>query len=157
MNVTPDLVDAFKQTYLSRGLPDEEVASIVALAEVKNFLAQEVVIHRGDPPTSVFVVLAGRVDLMTGDQDKLAAVGPGNMLGEAALLSNHPSDFDAVCEGFTKVAEIHVDKLRALMNSNRNLGFMVLANIGNLLCNRLHSASVVMHHLHETDAWEGSY
>lgn len=157
MEVTPDLMETFKRTYLTNGLHEEQVAKIVDLAQVQIYLAQEVILKRGDPPQHLYVILAGRVDLLTGDQDKLAQLGPGNLIGEVAVLSNHPSDFDAVCEGITRVAHISIAQLRALMNEDRNLGFMVLANIGALLCNRLHSASAVMHHLHESDAWEGSY
>lgn len=146
-----------KQTYLTNGLSDEEVAMIAALAKEKNFVAGEIIIHRGDPPNALYVVLQGRVELVTDDLDKLGDVGPGNLLGEASLLSRFPSDFDAVCSGLTKVAEIHIDELRHLLNQHRNMGFMVLANIGSLLCQRLHAASIVMHHLHEHDAWEGSY
>lgn len=146
-----------KQTYLANGLTDEEVAKLAALAVERNYVAGDIIIHRGDPPKELYVVLHGRVDLVTNDLDKLADVGPGGLLGEAALLSRFPSDFDAICSGLTKVAQIHIEDLRHLLNENRNMGFMVLANIGSLLCQRLHNASVVMHHLHEQDAWEGSY
>ncbi len=84
-------------------------------------------------------------------------VGPGNVLGEVGVLSDLPSDIHAVCAGFTKAAEIPIHPLRELLAHNRHLGFMVLANIAAVLCQRLHAASVVMHHLHEHDAWDGSY
>lgn len=152
-----DWVATFKKTYLVAGLGESEIAKIAELAEVKNFLAGEFVIRRGDAPKSLWVVLAGRVDLITEDGDTIAKAAPGNLLGEVGVLDYHPSLVDGVCEGFSTLAEIPLDRLRALLNQDRTTGFMVLANIGAVMCQRLREAEEVIHHLHQHDAWDGSY
>ncbi len=66
---------------------------------MKRFPKKAVLFREGDPGTEMFVIGAGRVEIKKriGGVDKtVAVVGPGDMLGELALLNGKPRTATAV-------------------------------------------------------------
>ena len=75
---------------LFRGLPQEEVRRLVAVAQRRRFSRNEVVFHRGDPADTLHLILRGhfaaRLDTELGDMVTVSVHGPGDAFGELALL-----------------------------------------------------------------------
>ena len=73
------------------GLPEESVRRILADARRRRFAKREVIFHEGDPAASVHLVARGRVAVRVstrlGDVAMLDLLGPGELLGEMALLA----------------------------------------------------------------------
>jgi CRP-like cAMP-binding protein len=76
---------------LTTGVPDEEVARLIAVARRRRFARHEVVFHRDDPADSLHLVVKGRfaVRIMTplGETVTVAVRGPGDSFGEMALVA----------------------------------------------------------------------
>ena len=76
---------------LFAGLPDESVRRILSDARRRRFARREVLFHEGDPAASMHLVARGRVAVRVstplGDVAMLDLLGPGDILGEMALLS----------------------------------------------------------------------
>jgi len=74
------------------GLPEEEVQRVLSMARRRRFGRQEVVFHRGDPADTLHLIAKGRfaVRVVTplGDTAVFAVLGPGEIFGELALLSD---------------------------------------------------------------------
>ncbi|HVL38396.1 MAG TPA: cyclic nucleotide-binding domain-containing protein [Fimbriimonadaceae bacterium] len=158
MSVALDL-SVFKQNYLVSGLSDEQVGQIAALATVETFLAGETVTRIGEDNADLYVILDGRVNVLTADGDKLGEAGPGSVLGEIGLIDARPRTANTVTVGLTRAARLPARELRSLMNGNRDLGFVVLANLARVLCGRLRMANARLDELIDktTDAWEHAY
>jgi CRP-like cAMP-binding protein len=77
---------------LLEGLADEEVRRVLSLARRRRFARNEVVFHRGDPADTIQLIAKGRfaVRIVTplGDTAILAVLGPGELFGELALVSD---------------------------------------------------------------------
>jgi len=75
---------------LFRGLPQDEVKRLVAIAHRRRFARNEVVFHRGDPADTLHLILRGRfaarLDSELGDAITVSVHGPGDAFGELALL-----------------------------------------------------------------------
>jgi len=75
------------------------------------FSPGEVVFHEGDPPTSAYLVEAGKVEILT-QQDGiplvLSILGPGDLLGEMAVIDDAPRT--ATARALTEVRLIEVDR-----------------------------------------------
>jgi CRP/FNR family cyclic AMP-dependent transcriptional regulator len=75
---------------LFRGLPQEELRHLVAIARRRRFARREVVFHRGDPADTLHLILKGRfaarLDTELGDTLTVSVHGPGDAFGELALL-----------------------------------------------------------------------
>lgn len=77
---------------LLEGLPEEEVRRVLSMARRRRFARNEVVFHRGDPADGVDLIAKGRfaVRIVTplGDTAILSILGPGELFGEIALVSD---------------------------------------------------------------------
>ncbi len=149
-------LEIFKKNYLVVGLKDDAIKEIADLAEVKVYLPNELLIKMGEKSNDLFVILNGRVKVITSTGDSLADVGPGSVLGEVSLLDDQPRSADVICIGTVSVAKIPARELRNLMNDKREMGFVVMVNLGRVLCARLRAASSRIDHLVNQDTWRGS-
>jgi CRP/FNR family cyclic AMP-dependent transcriptional regulator len=156
--MTPELTEIFKENYLVCGLEPEAVVQVADMAEVERKLARETLIKINEKSSDLYIILAGRVVIMTGDGDKLAEVGPGSVLGEMALIDNRPRSAEVICTGLTTVARIPAQSLRKFMWQNKDIGFVILANLARVLSGRLRQADAKIDELMGApdDFWKDS-
>lgn len=76
---------------LLKGLPEQETRRLLAGARRRRFAKGEVLFHEGDPAATLHLVAKGRVAVrmttILGDVVTVNLLGPGDSLGELALLS----------------------------------------------------------------------
>lgn len=150
--------EVFRNNYLVHGLPEETINEIMALAVIDGKIAGEALIDKGQKGSDLFVILEGRVNVYTEKGDKLAESGPGSVLGEVALVDNGPRSATAVCVGKVRYARLPAEALRRYMSSNRDAGFVMLANLSRVLSMRLRNTAVVMEDLkaQKADPWKNA-
>lgn len=150
--------EAFKKNYLVAGLPDQAIEEISQFAKYEVLVAGESLITKGARSSDLYIILEGNVDVYTRHGDKLASAGPGSVLGEIALVDDHPRSADAVCTSLVKVARFPAPELRKYMASKRDVGFILLANLARVLSMRLRNSDIVMEELRgkTMDPWMGS-
>lgn len=119
-------------------------------------LARETLIRINEKSSDLFVVLDGKVQVLTQDGDVLAEPGPGSVLGEMSLIDDRPRSAEVVCLSLVKVARIPAKLLRSYMNSKRDVGFVILANLARVLSGRLRIADMKIDTLQDGDAWKNS-
>ncbi len=76
---------------LFSSLSPQELAALDARLQKRRVPAGEIFVRQGEPPSSLFIVAEGSVELfvMEGGQEKVAGVlGPGEHFGEYALFAN---------------------------------------------------------------------
>ena len=87
-------VDILSQSFVLRGLPRQELEQLAAMMQHRVYRRGEVVLHQGDPGQTLHVVCAGRLKVVvsseSGDEAVLAVVGPGDLVGDLALLDGGP-------------------------------------------------------------------
>lgn len=85
---------ALRRITLFAGLSDAALIALAARARVRRYRKGEVLFHRDDPGTSLFLVESGRVKISTFSSEGKEAVftvhGPGEAFGELALLDGAP-------------------------------------------------------------------
>ena len=151
-------LETFKKNYLVVGLSDDHVNQIASLATLKRCTAQERLVRAGELNSDLYVVLNGRLVVLTPDGDKLSEVGPGSVIGEIALIDARPRTADVVCVGLVDLAVIPAPALRQAMNSNREWGFTVLANLSRVMAGRLRQANQKIDELYDktSDTWDNA-
>jgi CRP/FNR family cyclic AMP-dependent transcriptional regulator len=155
-----EFLEVFKKNYLVSGLADDAVQEIASLAEYKVHLPQEDIIVQGSTTSDLIVILDGRVNVVSDGGEKLAEVGPGSVLGEISLLDNQPRSAHAVAIGRVQAAHIPAKELRRLLGAKRDVGFVVLANLCQVLCHRLRQTDVKLDDVAEksaaSDPWKNA-
>ena len=78
----------------------EELNRLVSFMRVERYPARRVLVRKGDPGTSMMVVLEGRVQICTrseeGREFVVNIINPGEVFGEIALLDGSDRTADAI-------------------------------------------------------------
>jgi CRP/FNR family transcriptional regulator/CRP/FNR family cyclic AMP-dependent transcriptional regulator len=79
---------------LLRALPREELGPLLALTRRRRYRRGDVLFHQGDPGHGLYLVIAGHLKVVllreTGEELILSILGPGDVVGEMALLDSAP-------------------------------------------------------------------
>ena len=69
------------------GCPDEELDAVARVASEREFAAGETLMSEGDFGHALFLIESGSADVLV-HEDKVREVGPGDVLGEVAVLAS---------------------------------------------------------------------
>src|SRR5574341_1029029 len=90
----PQLRSSFTDAHLFQGLADEDLADIQARLKLHTFERGDDLLHSGKESPGLFVVRAGAVSAFvtadSGIEREVATLGPGECVGEMALLTGEP-------------------------------------------------------------------
>lgn len=79
---------------LFSGLSPKEIDAIVPVAQRKELGRKEELFHKGDEGTQVYIVISGKLKALTtseaGDDVVFSILGPGEVIGEVALMGGTP-------------------------------------------------------------------
>jgi CRP/FNR family transcriptional regulator/CRP/FNR family cyclic AMP-dependent transcriptional regulator len=94
--MTPEQLNlaSLRQITLFASLTDQALSNLAARVRLRTYRRGEVLFHKDDPGTSLFLVKAGRVKISVFSSEGKEAVftvhGPGDVFGELALLDGAP-------------------------------------------------------------------
>jgi CRP/FNR family transcriptional regulator, cyclic AMP receptor protein len=96
----PSETTYLKQVPLFIGLADEDIDELMAVAKRRTFRSGEVIFHRDDPGTVLYVIKEGKVKISLisaeGQEISLVVFGKGECFGEFAILDGLPRSADAI-------------------------------------------------------------
>lgn len=72
-------------------LDDDTLSDLTLLLELRTIPFGKVVIRKGDPGSSLYIVLRGQVAVIGDDGARIAEMGEGKIFGEMSLLSGEPA------------------------------------------------------------------
>ncbi len=117
------------------GVPEAEVQQLLSIARRRTFRPGEVVFHVDDPADTLHLIVSGRfavrIQTAVGDIAILAILGPGEIVGELALVgeeSRRAATVESLEAGETR--SIHrpdFDRLRAAHPSVSDVVTAILA------------------------------
>jgi CRP-like cAMP-binding protein len=111
-------------------LDPAEIERVRRFAEPRHYAPGEALFRTGESGHGLFVVLAGKVDLIRqdemGDRKRYLSFGPGGVIGEMAQLAGRPVLVDGFAQGPVDVLAIPPDRLRALLIAEAELGERVM-------------------------------
>lgn len=147
MDVRPvarDTEDPARNTgqILRQALSTEDWTRLVSRGRPLSFTKGETIIARGSPGDCMYLIEQGRVEisLMLADGNKavLNQMGPGELLGELALLDGGPRSADAIAaSGEVQLIAIGRSHVFAILENSSG----VLAALISELCARVRNAS----------------
>jgi thioredoxin reductase (NADPH) len=111
-------------------LDPPEVERVRRFGNVRSFAAGESLWTVGQVAPGLMVVLAGKIAVTErsqfGNSKPIVVHGPGNFLGELALLSGRPALVDAIAQEPAEALIIPSERLRALMIAEAELGERIM-------------------------------
>jgi thioredoxin reductase (NADPH) len=107
-----------------------DIERVRRFGNVRSFAAGDSLWTVGQVAPGLMVVLAGTVAVIEHDQfgnhNQIGVHGPGNFLGELALLSGRPALVDAIAQEPLEALVIPSERLRALMVAEAELGERIM-------------------------------
>nr|BAH90400.1 Crp/Fnr family transcriptional regulator [uncultured bacterium] len=83
-----------KNVPLFADLPAQELTELETRLTLRRYRRRTVLIEKGDPPTSMYIIVEGRVRVYIADENQkevtLNTQGPGEYFGELAILMDSP-------------------------------------------------------------------
>lgn len=113
---------ALRAVELFKALSDDQIANLTVRGRVLRFGRGEIVIRRGDPGDSFFVILSGEASVRLAREDGEEFVANklrfGDFFGELSLLTGAPRGATVVAETDVRVIEINKAAIGPVLESN---------------------------------------
>ena len=128
------VLTAFKQVDLFRGLTDEQLLHIEALATREAHTANSLIVNQGDAADKVYIIAAGQVEVSyrtsSGEDISVLFLGEGQVFGEMTLVDDgrRSASVIALADG-TVVYSIDNTVLGTLCAENTGIGYIIMRNI----------------------------
>ena len=105
----------------------EQRARLEPVARERRLEDGETLWKAGDSDINFFVVLEGSIAILVGQEDRLVTVHePGGFTGDVDMLSGRQAAVNAKARGTTRLLEIERSRLRSLVQTDVELGEIVL-------------------------------
>ncbi|HEX2500298.1 MAG TPA: SLC13 family permease [Methylomirabilota bacterium] len=130
------VVTTLRTVSLFAELPREVLARLVSEFDEVEVPAGRAVFSQGDPGDALYVVVSGAVEVRGergGPGERVAVLGPGDCLGEMALVTGDPRSATVVALSPTRLLRLGKDRFQAL--SERHPVF--LRELARVLCRRI--------------------
>jgi len=100
-----------KRVPMFTGLDDADLQSIADHTTTHTYPRNTILMHEGEPPDSMYVVVDGRVKIYVSDTEGkelvLDTLSPGEFFGELALIDGSPRSATVVTTAETTISKMH--------------------------------------------------
>ncbi|MBN9509058.1 MAG: Crp/Fnr family transcriptional regulator [Alphaproteobacteria bacterium] len=138
---------ALRASTLFAVLQPAELDAVLAQASIRRASRHEVLLRRGDASTGALVIVAGRVriGLMSeeGGEVTLGVLGPGEVVGEMALLDGKEVSADATALEDCVLLAIERTRFLRLLHDSSDLCLRLMT----VLCGRLRASNAALEEL----------
>lgn len=135
--------EVMRQTEIFRGLKEEYLERLEAIALPVTASEHEYVVRKGDAAEGFYLVLEGFVDVKDGEK-ALARMGPGKVFGEMALVYHQPTrSADIVAVDKVRLLYFAYDEYQRLANAFSEIGKKLRATLGRVAASRSWSMPTV--------------
>jgi len=118
-------------------LSDEELGHLSGLMQQRRYAKGEVIFHKGDVGTALFIVRRGEVAIRLSSSEGreviLAMLHRGDSFGELALLDGEPRSTDAVAREETHLLSLHQQDFRRFIGERPLVAMGLLAVLSRMV------------------------
>jgi len=117
-------------------LSEQDLEDIAAQAVLRTFAKNTVVMVEGDPSSSLYVIVEGKIKIFVSDDGKAVIVnmlGDGDFFGELSLIDQRPRSASAATLTQSRMAIISREVLVDYVHSHPEVAFALLEGIGGRL------------------------
>ncbi len=136
-----DLAKVLGKLRFSEALPEDVLQRLAALATLCGYPAGTLLFREGTINEQLMIIAIGRVALdmhVPGRGEvRILSLGPGDMVAWSALLGSGRMTTSAVALEDTQMVCVRAAEVKALCQSEAEIGYQLMANLAHTLANRL--------------------
>jgi CRP-like cAMP-binding protein len=136
-----NLREAIRNSYLAKGLREDHLERLYAIADVRSFGPGEALMEQDDDNRDLYVVVQGEAQILSVTGEPIGHVKPGMPIGEISFLDSKPRSVSVVTENGCQAVVLPYEALWKLLRENQDMALIALVNISRVLCTRLRSAN----------------
>lgn len=125
-------------------LTEDQLKAIAMIAEEKIYPKDAILVKENTPANKLILLLEGDVDLVYSGGGEgaitnalVGSIAPGEMLGVSSIIDPYIYISSARATIPSKVVEINGTAVRALMQVDTSLGFVLMRNVASAVLERL--------------------
>jgi CRP/FNR family transcriptional regulator, cyclic AMP receptor protein len=130
-------VELLKKTPLFAGCSKSELRELAKTADELDLREGTVLIREGRPGREFFVLIEGTAEV-TKNGEKIADLGPGDWLGEIALITDSPRTATVTATSPLDVLVITDRRFRSVVETMPSIALKMLASVGERLASDAH-------------------
>lgn len=142
----PATVEVLRELPTFEALSDEQLRRLASITTMREVVAQEDLLRQGRPAGDLYIVATGKfslcIDLGGGKESCFMTATRGEVLGWSALLEQPTWLASATAIKPSIVVAMSGDDLRAVCESDHELGYYVMRNLFAAVTARLHDTRV---------------
>jgi len=139
--VSPELLRRYP---FFASLNDQQVKAVALISEEKTFPKETLLVKENMPASKLYLLLEGDIDLIYSGGGEgavsnalVGSIAPGEALGVSSLIEPYKYISSARATMPVKVIEVDGTALRALMEADQKLGYVLMCNIAAAVLERL--------------------
>jgi CRP-like cAMP-binding protein len=130
--------DTLAHVDLFAGLDKKELRHIAGSCQERKFPAGSVLMQQGDTGAGLFVITSGHVKVTQATdpdraEENLRTMGPGEVLGEMALLDDLPRSATVTAVDDVTALLLPIWEFRTILHSNPDIAVKLLATLSHRL------------------------
>jgi CRP-like cAMP-binding protein len=131
------IISQLKKSFLFRGLPNEVLIELGSKATRRQIPKDAVLMRKGEAGDSLFMISKGKFKIVAqdarGSELVLNETGPGETIGEMALLDRAPRSATAVAASDAEVLELKQDAFYEVLNQRPDLALELIRSFSSRL------------------------
>lgn len=126
---------SIKDIFIFSNLADEKLEEVSALLKSIELNTGEILFNKGDPGDYLVIVEQGKIAIFDPSEDQagyekpIRIFGPGEVLGEMALIDQQPRSLSARAEERSKILTLGQRDFKRLLIENPGMGLSVMEGL----------------------------
>ncbi len=139
--VIPRISEVVDRVALFDGLNEEQVQRVAGYARYQNYEAGENILEEGTRGEEMYLILSGEVDIvMSGSDAPIGRVGPGECLGEVAMLTRADHMAKGIARTPVEAGVLTGERIGKLVRLRPDIGVVLYRNVARGLGDKLRRA-----------------
>lgn len=141
--VAPRIDEVVDRVELFRGLNEEQIQRLAGIADYRRYEPGGRILEQGKTGDEMYLVLSGEVDIeIEGADATIGRVGPGECLGEVAMLTRGDHMASGVARSEVEVGVLDRERVGELVRLRPDIGVVLYRNVAKGLGEKLRRADL---------------
>ena len=136
-----DISEAIRNSYLARGLSEDQVKDLSSLAQERSYKAGVEILQQFEQSQDLLLLVSGTAHILSVLGEPIGLIKPGMPIGEVSFIDGRPRSGTVVALEDCGLVFFAESGLRTLLKSRPDIAVVCLQNVCLVLCARLRATT----------------